>query len=207
MRIRNIVALTSSTLFVVAVLAGCGSGNTGSTPSASVSVSPSQSPSVSPAPTNTHVVANCPGFSDNSSTVAALPAGTEPVFYLFACYGERIIVRVDGGVGHVVHAPIQSEYNFGLIDFSGDLPIESIVYSNGLVSKNVPTYWGPAVDLHADKYARVAGPTTDVTDFYEQDCKDHMEMTGAKTCKKMKSGLAEFFKRGDESHWKNGLPN
>lgn len=129
------------------------------------------------------------------------------MFYLFACYGERIIVRVDGGVGHVVHAPIQSEYNFGNIDFSGELPIESIVYSNGLVSKNVPTFWGTAEDLHADKYARVVGPTTDVTEFYDQDCKDHMEMTGAKTCKKMKSGLAEFFKRGDESNWKNGLPN
>lgn len=204
------VNLVWASLAVSGLITGCGTGTPSSSGSASATASASlASPtaSVSASPTQTHAVASCPGLVDNSSSVTALDSVAEPVYYLFACYDERIIVRIDGSVGHVVHVPIQSEYNYGVIDFSGAKPVESIVYSNGLVSKNVPTYWGAATDLHADKYARVVGPTTDVTEFYAQDCKDFMQINGTKTCKKMKSGLAQFFDYGDKSNWKNGLPN
>ena len=204
MRMRNNLIFT----FVVVLLSACGSADNGAGPTpSSPGVTSSPAVTVIPSPSMTHSVAKCPGFDDNSDQVLPIDSFDAPIYYLFACYDERIIVRVDGGVGHVVHAPIQSEYNYGLIDFSGIDPVESIVYSNGLVSKFIPTYWGTQGDLHATKYARVAGPTLDVTDFYEQDCKDHMQTTGAKNCKKMTSGLAQFFDRGDKSNWKNGLPN
>ncbi len=204
MRIRNNLTFTCA----VVVLSACGTTDSGSQPAPSNSLT-SSSPSVSasPSPSISHSVADCPGFGDNSDVVESIDSYEAPIFYLFACSDERIIVRVDGGVGHVVHAPIQSEYSYGLIDFSGENPVESIVFSNGVVSKFIPTYWGTQGDLHATKYARVAGPTLDVKDFYDQDCKDHMQTTGAKDCKKMTSGLAQFFDNGDKSDWKNGLPN
>ena len=179
----------------------------------SVSPSPTQSqtnassptPSLSPSPTQP--ATDCGGLKDNSNDPVPSFKESDTIYYLFGCFDNRLVVRVKDGVGQVVHVPLWSEYFYGTISFEGSVPVESVVFSNGVISKYIPTYSGSATDLRAIGYARIVGPTINVEDYFDQDCLDYMQLTGKKDCTNMKTGYADWLQTGDKDSWKNGLPN
>jgi hypothetical protein len=130
---------------------------------------------------------------------------TDVVYYLFACAPDsRVIVRVKGGKGQVVHADLYTSYTFGQISFATGSPVETQTFLHGGGFGSVPGYWGTPFDLHMDQLVRIAGPSTDIKVYYAQDCADFKEVGSHKTCTKMGIGSSpRFIKEGDVNKWVN----
>lgn len=200
----NKVRATFSILSVSLLLASCASTTKStSTPSSSTS---SAVPSIAPSPTNVHSTPECDKFKDNSDEPVAEFAPSDEIYYLFACNEDnRVIVRVKNGEGGVVHADLFTSYSYGIISFDGPVPVETQTFLSGGGFNQPPTYWGTATDLHMDNLVRIAGPSTDIGVFYNQDCADYMTLYGAKDCSKMDPmGTSyKFIESGEAAKWIN----
>ena len=199
-------------MFAFAILlAGCASNtDSSSKPTATTPVeSPSAMPSVpseSPSPQNSHPTPDCGKFVDNSNQPVGNFASDDVIYYLFACNEDnRVIVRVKDGQGGVVHADLFTSYSYGIISFDGPVPVETQTFLSGGGFNQPPTYWGTATDLHMDNLVRIAGPSTDIGVFYNQDCADYMTLNGAKDCSKMdpKGTSYKFIESGEAAKWIN----
>ena len=185
------------------LISACSGNQNTSMPTSSIQ-SPTES-AITPSSGPTYSIAECGEFRDNSSEVS-IPAGQDQVlYYLFACDSDqRVIVRIKNGQGQVVHADLYTSYSFGTISFESGQPIETMTFKSGGGFGQTPNYWGTPSDLHVEGLVRIVGPTTNIGDFYDQDCKDFATMNGFDDCADMDSSSSErFINEGDLSNWIN----
>lgn len=205
---RNLATLVAATF----VISGCsGDENTSmptpdiQSPSQSAFSSPTSSPTITTSPGATYPVAECGEFKDNSSEELPPAAQDQVLYYLFVCDSDqRVIVRIKNGQGQVVHADLYTSYSFGTISFASGKPVETMTFKSGGGFAKTPNYWGTPTDLHVEGLVRLVGPTSNISDFYDQDCKDFAAMNGFDDCADMDGSSSErFINEGDRNDWIN----
>lgn len=203
-------ATRNALLIGVLLIVGCTPSDQGAAPSSTaaiLTVSPTPSATTPSSGASPSAGTSCRGLPDNSGDPVPPLSEADTVYYLFGCdYDNRLIIRVDHGIGHVVVAELQSEFTFALVDFSQVPAVATETFQHDLAPIQLPyVFTGGPLDLHVEGLARAVGPTTDPQDYFAQDCLDYMYMGSKQNCDKLggKSTSLGFIVAGDKAKWVN----